>query len=253
MSILVSTIADQCRAIGLDADGTDYYDDELHMIPAINAAMRWLMSTVSLGLHQKRFSEEVFKKIIRLKVFQTNTLGRILIDEQFYSILNVQPLPTCLPNSDPDLTGDAYDSEDMSEDKHYVSGSYQCHRITSEQVNHYKGNPFKAGNTTQTVLSELTVFSYYSPIQYGIWEENVPGAYLEIFPSTLVSRKLCAITYIETQDEITALDDELNFDDNFINILAAKTTSFLTLKQGDYTTVHNVSEQDVIQLMQALN
>lgn len=68
-----------------------------------------------------------------------------------------------------------------------------------------------------------------------------------------MSRKLCAITYLETQDEITALDDELNFEDNFINILAAKTTSFLVLKQGDFTTIHNISENDVLQLTAALS
>jgi hypothetical protein len=253
--MLASVVANQCRSIGLDAHGTDYYDDDLHMIPAINAAIRWLMSVASVAFHQKRMSEELFKNVIKLKVYQTNSLSRIKIGTEVYSILNVLPYPTCLPNNDAVTGGNAFDSIDLSignEAKQFVSCEYQCKRLTSEQWNFNKKNPFRAGNTVQsTTLSELSTFAYYSPLEYGTYGGGQVGSYIEISPA--MDTKLCGVTFLETQDDVEALTDEINFDLNFLNILAFKTTSFLTLKQGDGTTIHKVSEDEVLTLLSALS
>jgi hypothetical protein len=253
--MLASLVANQCRSIGLDAHGTDYYDDDLHMIPAINAAVRWLMSVASVAFHQKRLSEELFKDVIRLKVYQTNSLSRIKITSEVYSILNVLPYPDCLPNNDAVLGGNIFDSTDLStgsEAKQFISCEYQCKRLTSEQWNLYKKNPFRAGNTVQsTTLGELSSFAYYSPLEYGSYGGGQVGSYIEISPA--MNTKLCAVTFLETQAEISALSETLNFNENFLNILAFKATSFLTLKQGDGTTIHKVSEDEVLTLLSALS
>ena len=253
--MLASVVANQCRSIGLDAHGTDYYDDDLHMIPAINAAIKWLMSVAAVAFHQKRMSEELFKNVIKLKVYQTNSLSRIKIGSDVYSILNVLPYPTCLPNNDAVGGGNTYDSIDLStgnEAKQFVSCEYQCKRLTSEQWSFNKKNPFRAGNTVQsTTLGELSTFAYYSPLEYGTYGGGQVGSYIEISPA--MNTKLCGITFLETQDDITALSEDLNFDLNFLNILAFKTTSFLTLKQGDGTTIHKVSEDEVLTLLSALS
>lgn len=250
--ITAQQIANQARAIGLDAEGTDYYDDDLHIIPAINAAVRWLMSVASVAFSQKRMSEEHFKDVIALKVFQTSSLSRIAISQEVYSILNVLPYPTCLPNSNPELAGNEYDSRDMSSSRHFVSAEYSAKRYSFEQYNHFKKNPFKPGNTFQSsTLGELTTFSYYSPLLYGQYSSNTDASYIEISPA--LNRKLCAVTYLKTQFEIDSLQAELNFNENFINILAFKVTSFLTLKQGDFTTIHNVSEKEVLTLLSAIS
>ena len=76
MPILAQTLADQMR-FALDAEGADHYDDTLDIIPAINAAMKWLNNVISIAFGQRKIGEEIFQDISTTGVFQTSKDSRI--------------------------------------------------------------------------------------------------------------------------------------------------------------------------------
>ena len=57
-------------AFALDAEGSDYYRDDLDYIPAINAAIQWLTSVVNLALGGDKLGEEFFRDIAFSGIFQ---------------------------------------------------------------------------------------------------------------------------------------------------------------------------------------
>lgn len=247
--VTASEIATLIRAIGLDAEGTNHYDDDLHIIPAINSALRWIYSVAARAMHDKRLAEEAFGEALVIQVYQTNAYSRIAITEDLYSLVGVYPNPTCYPNSDPDLTGADYDSVERT-DLYFISSDNSCKRLTLEEWNFHKGNPFKAGNTVQTSTLETTQWAYLSNVDYGTIENSQPGTSIEIRPA--LNRKLVAIAYLETPDEVVDLADEIPIRAQLKNLLAEKAIHIISYRQGDKTTVYSVTDKDVSLLVEAL-
>lgn len=99
MPIAAQTIIDRIRRVGLDAEGSDYYTDTEDLIPAINAAIKWLVSVINIGFASNKLSEETFRELVKVKIFQANDFSRIMIDptiigHDVWTILAVYPKPT---------------------------------------------------------------------------------------------------------------------------------------------------------------
>lgn len=99
MPIATQTIIDRIRRVGLDAEGSDYYTDTEDLIPAINAAIKWLVSVINIGFASNKLSEETFRELVKVKMFQANDYSRIMIDpvvigHDVWTILAVYPKPT---------------------------------------------------------------------------------------------------------------------------------------------------------------
>ncbi len=80
MPIPTQEIIDRVRQVGLDAEGADYYDDDIDIIPAINASLEWLTAIISSAFGQKKMGEEVFQDLVLARVFQTNDFSRVFFD-----------------------------------------------------------------------------------------------------------------------------------------------------------------------------
>lgn len=98
MPIQAQTIIDRVRRVGLDAEGSDYYTDNEDIIPAINTAIKWLVSVINIGFASNKLSEETFRELVKTKVFQANDYSRVMLDpvsigHDIWSILAVHPKP----------------------------------------------------------------------------------------------------------------------------------------------------------------
>ncbi len=80
MPIPAQQVIDRVRQVGLDAEGADYYDDVIDIIPAINASIEWLTAIISSAFGQKKMGEEVFQDLVQARVFQTNNFSRIFFN-----------------------------------------------------------------------------------------------------------------------------------------------------------------------------
>ena len=80
MPIPAQQVIDRVRQVGLDAEGADYYDDVIDIIPAINASIEWLTAIISAAFGQKKMGEEVFQDLVQARVFQTSKFSRIFFD-----------------------------------------------------------------------------------------------------------------------------------------------------------------------------
>lgn len=99
MPIVAQEIIDRVRQVGLDAEGADYYDTTLDIIPAINAAVEWLTAVINAAFGQKKMGEEVFQDLVKASVFQTSDNSRIYFNStdlghELWTILGVYVKPT---------------------------------------------------------------------------------------------------------------------------------------------------------------
>lgn len=94
MPIPAQQVINRARQVGLDAEGADYYDDVIDIIPAINASLEWLTAIISAAFGQKKMGEEVFQDLVQSRVFQPNNFSRILFNStdlghEIWTILGV--------------------------------------------------------------------------------------------------------------------------------------------------------------------
>ena len=99
MPIPAQQVIDRVRQVGLDAEGADYYDDVIDIIPAINASLEWLTAVISAAFGQKKMGEEVFQDLVQARVFQTSDFSRIFFNStdlghEVWTILGVYINPT---------------------------------------------------------------------------------------------------------------------------------------------------------------
>ena len=74
--ILVQDLRDQIVS-ALDAEGSYHYRDDLDIIPAINASMRFFTTVVNAAYGQNKISEEFFSELTYATVFLTNNNSRV--------------------------------------------------------------------------------------------------------------------------------------------------------------------------------
>ena len=80
MPIPAQQVIDRARQVGLDAEGADYYDDIIDIIPAINASIEWLTAIISAAFGQKKMGEEVFQDLVQARVFQPSNFSRVFLN-----------------------------------------------------------------------------------------------------------------------------------------------------------------------------
>jgi hypothetical protein len=95
--ILLESIIDRMRRVGLDAEGSDRYLDSIDMIPAVNSAIEWLTGIISTRLGKDKFVEERLSDLHMVKVWQTNRFSRVSIDDslgfKIWTVTGVFPKP----------------------------------------------------------------------------------------------------------------------------------------------------------------
>jgi hypothetical protein len=238
----------------LDAENSDYYRDDLDIIPAINASMKWLTSVVNSAYGQNKIGEEFFRELSYSGVFKTSNTSRVSLDifpSEVWTVqaIYVNPETASIQGQVPPTTTDTTRSYFMNNLLH-VSSYLSCKRLSIEEWATNRKNPFEAGYDGDQLCDELKEYAYLNPINYQGDGTLYLTQEIEIRPS--LTNKDVTIFWTKKPDEITALGDTINFPNSVFQMLFDKALNYIAYKQGDQTTIYGVSANDVQQLISIL-
>lgn len=238
----------------LDAENSDHYRDDLDIIPAINAAVKWLTSVVNSAYGQNKIGEEFFRELSSSGVFLTSDTSRVSLDvfpNEVWSILGVYANPTTrqitgvpVPAT-PDMTRSYF-----LNNKLHVSSTDPCKRLNIEEWATNYDNPFEAGYQGNQICDSLKLYAYLNPINYQQNTSSFKTQELEIRPSAI--NKEVTIFWAKKPEQVVTLADEINFPHSVFQLLFDKALSYISYKQGDQTTLYGVTAQDINQLLNVL-
>jgi len=239
----------------LDAEGADYYTFNLDYAPAVNYSVRWLESVINSAYGEKKLGEEIFQDLIFTRVFQTSQFSRIVLDStvlghDIWTLLSIEPLPETYPSSaiSPATPTQSIYRNDIS----HVNSNYYAHRLTLEEWNKNKNNPFAEGHTAEAGETSRSYayinFNNYTSAGYVIGVATKHE--IEIRP--VLNKQLCTIRYAKRPATITLISDNIEFPTSLFNLIVSKAINFIGYKMGDNTTITNVSNQDISVLLQSI-
>jgi len=252
MPILGQDMANQIR-FALDAEGADHYDDALDIIPAINASVKWLVNVINIALGEKKIGEEILQDLTTAGVFQTSKDSRVsfsVFPDPVWTILAIYPLPTT------ETTGMAFtpvvDPKNSAyrNDLYHVSSDNDCKRLTVEEWSSNRGNPFEAGYEGSAICDELKEYAYLAPINYSPNGTGIIDRELEVRPA--LNQQLTTIIWAKAPTPITSLAQDIEFPQTAFQVLFNKALQYIAYKQGDGTSLHSITSQDIQLLIQSI-
>lgn len=238
----------------LDAENSDHYRDDMDIIPAINASIKWLTSVVNTAYGQDKIGEEFFRELSSSGVFRTSDTSRVsltVFPSEVWSILAVYPKPvtrqiTGVPVPvTPDNTRSYY-----LPNKLHISSQLSCKRLNLEQWSVNYDNPFEAGYQGDQICDTLKLYAYLTPINYQGFSSSYLTQELEIRPSS--PNEEVTIFWAKKPTQIVNLTDEINFPHSVFQLLFDKALNYIAYKQGDQTNIYGVTAQDIQQLLTVL-
>ena len=252
MPILGQEMASQIR-FALDAEGADHYDDALDIIPAINSSVKWLVNVINIALGEKKIGEEILQDLTTAGVFQTSKDSRVsfsVFPDPVWTILAIYPLPATettgmvfTPVVDP--KNSAYRN-----DLYHVSSDNDCKRLTVEEWSGNRGNPFEAGYEGSAICDELKDYAYLAPINYSPDGIGTIDRELEIRPA--LNQQLTTVVWAKAPTPITSLAQDIEFPQTAFQVLFNKALQYIAYKQGDETSLHSITSQDIQLLIQSI-
>jgi len=236
----------------LDSEGSERYTFDRDFKQAISSAVEWLVAVFNRALGENKLSEENLEDLIVSKIFQASQFSRIFIDpaqtgNEKWSILRISPLPTVYPVATPSTLPNPEDSVFMP-GLSLIDSDFDAKRLSLEKWNENKKNIFEAGN--ELVTNQLKSYAYLNQSDYSSTGYNVAGPEIQIRPS--VAGEFVGITYIKYPTEIVADTDFIQFPKSLTTLIVQKTLNFISIKQGDGTSLFQVTQQDVATLVQLM-
>lgn len=234
----------------LDSEGSDRYLFDTDFKPAINSAIKWLVFVFNRAFESNKFSGENLRDLIKTRIWVANSFSRVQFDEiavgdELWSYLGVHPEPTVFPtNSVPPVQPNAYTSAFIP-GVSYISSDYSAKKLSVEKWNENKKNVFEAGNTVITT-GDFKSYAYLTDVNYSS-SAYLQDKEIEIRPS--VGGQFVGITYLKVPTDITLITDDIEFPLSLITLLVQKSLNFISIKQGDQTTLFSVTDKDVNSLI----
>jgi hypothetical protein len=243
--IPVANIISGCQA-QLDAEGSEYYLFTQDYKPAINAAQDWLVGVINAALGEKKFSEEIFQDITYARVFQTSGFSRVRIDpaqlgHDVWTILAVEPNCTTSPTFTVQVLPSHVDSIYRS-DLTQVNSPYYASRLAAEEWATNEGNPFSNSHT----LEAGETARYFGYLNYTNYTSTnyllaAPKQEIEIRPH--IADSPVAIRYAKVPLPVSLVTDNIEFPAFCKDYLVSATLAYMAVKQGDGTTLSQLSDK----------
>jgi hypothetical protein len=229
-------------AFALDAEGSDHYRDDLDYIPAINASVKWLTNVVNSALGKDKIGEEFFRDLTFSGVFKTDDCSRVSLNVFPSEVVYVNPTTKVLDGQTPPVTTDETLSYFMNNLLH-KSSTLSCKRLSIEEWATSKLNPFEDGYDGDQICDDLKMYAYLNPINYENTNQGLIAKDLEVRPAILNGD--ITIFWIKKPSVVTAITDEIEFPDSVFQLLFNKSLSYISYKQGDNTSIHSVTSEDI--------
>jgi hypothetical protein len=248
--ILVQDLRDQLL-FALDAEGSDHYRDDLDIIPAINAAVKWLTTVVNSAYGQNKISEEFFRELSYSGVFKASDASRVSLNvfpSEVWTILAiyVKPQTEVISGIPATPTPNAKQSYYLAEKLH-LSSDLDCKRLSLEEWARNKKNPFEHGYDGPEICDDLKIYAYLSPVNYRL--QTIMNE-VEIRPS--IANQEVTVFWAKKPDTVVTLSDQIDFPSSVFQLLFDKALTYISYKQGDQTTLYMVSSADIQQLIMAI-
>tara|TARA_R110002020_G_scaffold148779_5_gene324850 strand:- start:18080 stop:18841 length:762 start_codon:yes stop_codon:yes gene_type:complete len=252
MPILAQDMANSMR-FALDAEGAEHYDDTLDIIPAINAAQRWLVNVLNIALGEKKIGEEIFQDISTARVFQTTKDSRIsfsVFPEEVWTILAIYPLPETGGTGQSFTPPTENYKSALRTDLYHITSDNDAKRLTTEEWISNKDNPFEAGYLQTSICPDIQEYAYLSPINYFPDGTTTVNREIEIRP--LLNQKNVTVVWARKPTIITALTDNIEFPDTAFQTIFNKALQYISYKQGDQTNLNSITTQDISLLIKSI-
>lgn len=249
--ISVQTVVDRLKSV-LDAEGSDRYTFNEDFKPAINSSVEWLQAVFNKAFADNKLTEENLKDLIRVSVFQTNIFSRVYLNQatlgtSVWSILRVNPEPTVYPDGSP-LTVTNDNNSLYRPDLAFVKSKYSAKRLSLEKWDENSENIFEAGNTFMS--NKFKSYAYLNFVNSSSSNYIPGGAEIEIRPE--IPKQYVAITYLKYPTPISSITDSIEFPESLINLVYGKAANFISIKQGDQTSLYSVTTRDVEMLVKLM-
>jgi hypothetical protein len=269
-------------AFALDAEGSDHYLDEPDYFPAINASIKWLTNVINAALGRDKIGEEFFRDLTYTGVFKTTDLSRVSLNvfpSEVWTVISVLVDPETQAKAG--VEAPTTPSERLSYFMYnltHVSSYKSCKRLSIEEWTTTRSNPFEDGYDGDQLCDDLKQYAYLNPVSYRAYDEQsfntdpttittqagieltIPSVNslreprlrpeIEIRPA--VKNDLVTISWVKKPDKVTSLNDEIEFPDSVFQLLFNKALNYIAYKQGDNTTIHSVTEQDIALLLNVI-
>lgn len=272
--ILVQDIVDLLES-RLDAEGSDYYNFDDNYKFAINSAQKWLVSLINHVKSTHKVSDEIFRDLNVCKVFKTSVpFSRIALPADMWSLDSLNPLPLTHPPLPSNIVASELedaDSEEVSDYEH-VSSAYFCKRLTKEQWEKNRKNPFKPGNLLNNCYTEniqdgsdLNIeFAYLASYRYRnteevieeegeediVFIENDTLTEVEIRPN--IKGRHCTVFYVKLPTVVDSIADEIEFPQQAMNLIVDKALEFIAIEQGEDMGIWQITQKDINQFVSLL-
>lgn len=228
----------------LDAEGFDHYQFDEDYKPAINYAQDFITQLYSRVLSEKKFSEENLRDLSYMRVWITSDYSRINfasadIGGDLWAIIGVYPMAEVQGATSFPL-GYTYEYS-LFTTYRYVGSAFSAKRVTAEQLNINKENPFFKGN--EHVTGDLQTYNYLSFLNYSSTISEI-----EINPK--IARANVGVAYLLQPTEITLVTDSVKFPQTMMPMIVDLSLNFISWKQGDRTNLKSVTDADVQKFIQ---
>jgi len=243
-------------AAQVGAEGTQRYTDQRDYIPGINGALRQLQAIMRAMLAERKESEKAFSELVYDRVFQTNSLGGITLSKaelghSVFCIVAMYAEPKTTPASPSFLIIPA-DKSKWRDDLIWRPGGKRVKRMTKEQIAQADQNPFMSGNSVP-INTDLVLYAYYEASDRSgtVWN---PGDYeVIITPEQYTKRTFVAVTYLRDIEPITTIDANtyIPLPASLFNLMRDLVLHELTPKQGDHTTLYEITRRAIAELFAA--
>lgn len=250
--ILAQTIVSRMQS-GLDAEGSERYLFDQDFKPAINYGVEWFVMVCNEALGQKKMTAESLRELIKVRVWQANAFSRIAFDpavmpDKLWSVVAVYPNPQVFPTTTSPTQSNKALSQFMTNTS-FVRSNDSCKRLTMEEWNEDEENVFVAGNS---ILSgSLAEYAYQDFGDYSSGGYNNPGKFeITIRPS--VAGKLVAIAYLKYPNQVVLITDQIEIPESMTSVIVERALAWISMKQGDTTSLYSWTEKDVTRLISLL-
>lgn len=243
--ILIQTLVNRI-ASALDAENSDRYTFDRDYKYAINYASEYAVMLFNSIFAQKKYTSESLRELNRTLVFQTSQYSRVAFDSSVlgfpvWTIVGVYPEPEIkfagvLPTA-------PSDSSTYLSTASYIKSYFSCKRLTHEEANSNRLNPFMPGNEIST-CSDLKEYGYidFSDYTNGY---NLLGNKFEIEVVPEIPMEAVAVSVLKYPSQATLITGSIEFPESMTSFLVDNALKFISFKQGDNTNLYTTTQVDI--------
>lgn len=240
----------------LDDEGSQRYLFDQDYKPAIASAIDWLVAAYNYAFANNKLSEESLTDLLYTRVFQTSAFGEVVFNttsmgHDLWTVVAVYAEPRTSPAAQPVTPGQ--DSESFLIPDHAFLGSrFRVRRKTLEQIAQVEASNFEPGSEAMAA-TEWREYAYAYIGRRSATGFLTGGDGIIVRPESLVNKKYVGISYLKMPAAPQTELDLIEFPPALLNLVVSKALDYISTKQGDGTTLHQMSAADVSQLITAMS